>query len=351
MSKKTHVLPSLSYSLKQTTPAKQARTPAKRPVMLHIKGVPDSNSILVQHFDPELGAFVYAYNGNLSMLADEHLEGLEHHPLVLGGASPKRAEIPRVDFAFNYISDPDLSSKALEAAIEFVDSNGIPCLNHPAKVKQTSRDRLYQNLGHMDGIVIPKTLRVAPHYSSDIQEIIERGDISLPIIVRPAGGHDGLDMLLLKSLDDIPKLECFALDGRDYYLIEFHDYRSNDALNRKYRCYRKNLMQHDKTLQQEDVAFLEDPETVLGTGRWNLLSKFCKSTGLDYCGIDFAVKQTGEILVFEANPAMNTSKTKSDNAAYIGKYWLEHEKVKIQMLKEMAKRVQGAGDSVGNNIQ
>ncbi|OOZ38189.1 hypothetical protein BOW52_09100, partial [Solemya elarraichensis gill symbiont] len=235
MSKKTQTFPSLSYSLKQTTREKQASAPAKKPVMLHIKAVPDSNSILVQHFDFELGAFVYAYNGNLKLLADERLEGFEHHSLVLGGSRPKRADIPRVDFAFNYISDPDLSSKALEAAIEFIDSNGIPCLNHPARVKQTSRDGLYLHFGHMDGIVIPKTLRVAPHYCSDIQEIIEKGDISLPIIVRPAGGHDGENMLLLKSLNDIHMLECFAFDGRDYFLIELHDYRNDDGLFRKYR--------------------------------------------------------------------------------------------------------------------
>ncbi len=368
MSDKVPGLPTLNFSMKSANQAPPKRL-QKKPVMLHIKAIPDSNTIEVKHFDHDIGAFVYARSGNVKLLANERLDGLDHSYLILGGLSPKHAQINPGDFAFNFISDPDDNSRALDDAINFVEENRIFCLNHPVKVKSLTRDGLYQQFGDMEGVVIPKTLRVTPRYDSDIREIVEAGEISLPMIVRPAGGHDGKNMLLVESLDDIRELQRFAFDGRDYFLIEFQDYKGNDGFYRKYRMMwiggkayprhlivdrvwnihgknRENHMVENEQLRNEEIAFYRDPESSLGAENYELVNKVFSSMGLDYCGMDFSILQNGDLVIFEANAAMNAVST--DPAAlhkksligdvfdYQNAYWQEQEKAKIAMLREAA---------------
>jgi hypothetical protein len=278
--KNTSPLPSLSFSLKSNSKPK----PPRKPTMLHIKAIPDSNDVKVMAFDHDAVAFVFSFNGNLSLLGNENPDDFSHTNLILGGSHPDPVKLEPFDFAFNFISDADLCSRALDDAIRLVEENSIPCLNHPKLVKQMTRDGVYNYFNHIDGLLIPKTLRVAPHSMREVQELIETGKIRLPLIIRPAGGHNGREMLLLESLEDIYKLECFAFDGRDYFLIEFHDYRSNDGLYRKYRMLwidgkayprhliiddvwnihgknRYNIMEEHDHLRMEEIAYLENPVT------------------------------------------------------------------------------------------
>ncbi|OOY36640.1 hypothetical protein BOV90_11105 [Solemya velum gill symbiont] len=210
MSDKIPGLPTLNFSMKFANKA-PPKSVQRKPVMLHIKAIPDSNTIEVKHFDHDIGAFIYARSGNVKLLDNERLDGLDHSSLILGGLSPKPAEINPGDFAFNFISDPDQNSKALDDAIDFVEKNQIHCLNHPAKVKRMTRDGLYQQFGELEGVVIPKTLRVSPRYDSDIREMVEAGDISLPMIVRPAGGHDGKEHAASGVTGRYPRTSEFCL--------------------------------------------------------------------------------------------------------------------------------------------
>ncbi|OOY61210.1 ATP-grasp domain-containing protein [Solemya velum gill symbiont] len=368
MSDKIPGLPTLNFSMKSANKA-PPKSVQRKPVMLHIKAIPDSNTIEVKHFDHDIGAFIYARSGNVKLLDNERLDGLDHSSLILGGLSPKPAEINPGDFAFNFISDPDQNSKALDDAIDFVEKNQIHCLNHPAKVKRMTRDWLYQQFGELEGVVIPKTLRVSPRYDSDIREMVEAGDISLPMIVRPAGGHDGKNMLLVESLDDIRELQSFAFNGSDYFLIEFQDYCGADGFYRKYRMMwingkayprhlildrkwnihgknRENHMVDNEQLRNEEIAFYKDPESSLGARNYALVHKIFTGIGLDYCGMDFSILPNGDLVIFEANAAMNAVSTDptalhkesliGDVFDYQNAYWQEQEKAKVSMLREAA---------------
>lgn len=363
MNKKRSDLPSLNFSMRHANPEPANRRRNRKPVMLHIKGIPDSNSILINHFDHDAGAFSFARSGNVDLLANEYIDDFVHSKMILGGINPKSFHIDPNDFAFNHISDPDLNSKALDEAIEIIEKNNIHCLNHPTLVKNLTRDGFYQQYGDTDGLVIPKTLRVKPGYCRDIQTIIEKGEIQLPAIFRPAGGQDGQNMFLLRSLEDIKELECFAFNGQEYYLIEFHDYRNSDNFYRKYRLiwidgkiYPRHLiidkkwkihfgsvdnyMLDNEAFHQEQLEFLDNFESIFGETRVKTLDNIFADTGLDYCGIDMSLLPNGEILIFEMNPAMNTAiNTAEPPLSYMNKYLLIHEQEKIKMLKKAAGRV------------
>src|SRR5439155_1080338 len=61
------------------------------------------------------------------------------------------------------------------------------------------------------------------------------GELTPPFLFRQVGSHGGQDLALVGDRDDLDRLEQFALDGRDFYVTEFVDFRSPDGLYRKYR--------------------------------------------------------------------------------------------------------------------
>ncbi|OOZ10802.1 ATP-grasp domain-containing protein [Solemya velum gill symbiont] len=363
--KKTHhlikpsSLPSPSLSIK-TGSSKQQAVNSRKPVMLHIKAIPDNHQISVDNYDHALGGFNYSYNGNLHLLENERMDEYEHQTMILGGSRPKRIDTPGVDFAFNFICDPDISRKSLEYAIQFVDENSIPTLNHPAKVLRLTRDGLFRHFSDINGLKIPKTLSISPHSLKEVQNLVESGEIALPLIIRPAGKHGGQGMYLLESLDDIRELERFAFDGRNYYLIEFHDYRSADGFYRKYRILwidgkiyprhliidkewnlhaanKNNFMRDTETFIQEETDFLVNCEEVLGNDGMRNIQTLFSGTGLDYCGMDFSLMPDNRVFVFEANAAMNTTYNRAHAASsHLDSYLIMHEQAKIKMLSQFA---------------
>ncbi|OOZ38187.1 hypothetical protein [Solemya elarraichensis gill symbiont] len=336
--------------------------------MLHIKAIPDNHEIKVENYDHALGGFNYSYNGNLHLLENERPNEFEHQAMILGGLQPKRIDIPRVDFAFNFICDPDISRKSLEYAVQFVDGNSLPTLNHPAKVLRLTRDGLFQHFSDINGPLIPRTLRISPHSCKEVQAIVEAGDVVLPLIIRPAGRHGGQGMYLLKSLDDIHELERFAFDGRDYYLIEFHDYRSDDGFYRKYRMIwidgkiyprhliidkewkihganKNNFMRDTEKFIQEEIEYLDNFEEVLGNDGVSNVRTLFSEIGLDYCGMDFSLLPDNRLFVFKANPAMNTSINKAHPASkHRDRHLLMHEQAKMEMLSQFANTVAAETD-------
>jgi hypothetical protein len=110
------------------------------------------------------------------------------------------------------------------------------------------------------------------------------------------------------------------------YAIAFHDVRSaTDGLVRKYRVafvdgsmfpihlaiapqwkahYFSANMLDDPEHREEERAFLDDMQAVLGTAATESLRAVGVEIGLDYSGADFAVRPDGKLVVFEANAAM-----------------------------------------------
>jgi glutathione synthase/RimK-type ligase-like ATP-grasp enzyme len=296
----------------------QSRQTKPMPRMLIISSIPDDHTVTIHKVENGQPSFRVRGSFELPQFAE-----FDSEEIVLGGAN---AGIPRFtmpDFAINRICDPDDNRKGLEQAQQVIEQYKIPVLNHPGRVLATRRDALYQRFADYKGIVVPKTLCIAPRYCRDVRRILEQGEIRLPCIFRPAGGHNSQNMYLINELDDVNELERFAFDGRNYYISEFHDCRDNDGLYRKFRViyvdgkiYPRHLFVSEnwcvsgKTkfaegeYLDEEKRFLEDPNSYLGEETMAGLNKFCDEIGLDFFGLDLNLRPDGTLILFEANACM-----------------------------------------------
>jgi glutathione synthase/RimK-type ligase-like ATP-grasp enzyme len=57
-------------------------------------------------------------------------------------------------------------------------------------------------------------------------------------------------------------------------------------------------------MQQEEAAFLSEPESVFSAANYRALSTIRERIGLDYFGVDCALDRDGNIVVFEVNASM-----------------------------------------------
>ena len=286
--------------------------------MLHITAIPDDNRIGVDYMDRRGTKFQYPGNFNLPETGDFDVERL-----VLGGTEGGMASFDRPDFAVNLICDPDENRKGLEAARKIVEEQNIPVLNRPERVLGTSRDRLYERFAQFEGLHVPKSLRVRPRRCREIRELIDQQRMGLPCIFRPAGGHNSRGVFLIERLDDVDQLEKYAFDGREYYLIEFVDYRDPDGRYRKFRVvfidgelYPRHLFVADdwqvsmetnlsgEEFIEQEARFLGDFRRRLGERGIARLKAFCGEIGLEFFGLDMSIRPDGRLLLFEANPCM-----------------------------------------------
>jgi hypothetical protein len=145
-----------------------------------------------------------------------------------------------------------------------------------------------------------------------------------PFLVRVAGRHNGDDFEKIETRED---LRTFAArhPGAEFYLMDYIDIRSPDGYYRKYRFfgidgeilpYHLAIASHWKVhhwrtdmattpwMKEEEAAFLETPGAVFGERQTAALRALMQATGLNYVGVDCALDESGNVVVFEANAAM-----------------------------------------------
>jgi tetratricopeptide (TPR) repeat protein len=229
-----------------------------------------------------------------------------------------------VQLVFNLISDADQTEAVLPVAADLVDRFGLPTLNDPRKIARTTRDTVAGLLDGIPGSRIPKALRLKAGADRSPAALEALLPFSLPVLARPVGTHGGDDF---EKIEDRAALATFLSQRRDHdhYLIEYIDYRSGDGYFRKYRfifvggeilpyhlCIGSDWklhhittdMAHQKWMQQEEEAFLNDPTTVFSLAHYQALQTIRERIGLEYCGIDCALDASGNLVVFEANASM-----------------------------------------------
>ena len=112
---------------------------------------------------------------------------------------------------------------------------------------------------------------------------------------------------------------------KNFYLTEYIDYRSADGFFRKYRFifvadeilpyhlaidhqwkvhHRTTDMANQPWIQREEEAFLNDPTSVFRPQHFATLRSIQQAIGLDYFGIDCALDQLGNVVLFEVNASM-----------------------------------------------
>lgn len=230
----------------------------------------------------------------------------------------------RCDVVVNLVADADQAAAVLGPAKDLVDRLQQPTVNHPRKIVGTDRASIARRLQSIAGCRVPATLRLSAAALGALDDTLSTTPLVFPILVRPVGTHGGER---LQKVSDRAALDAYAVQcpASHYYLTQFVDYRSEDGRYRKYRFvfvgesihpyhlaidkqwkihHATTDMARHRWMQEEEKAFLEDPQRVFDGRAYAALRRVRRAVGLDYFGIDCALDRKGRVLVFEVNACM-----------------------------------------------
>ena len=238
-----------------------------------------------------------------------------------------RFPLPSCRLLINVISDPDQSPKVLRVLEQILVKAPTETINHPAAVRGSTRDQVATRLAGIPGLVLPRTIRINRRDAAHLRRQLEATGFRLPGILRPVGSHGGKGVRLVSDVSSLSdSLE--KQKQRESYLTEFADYRSDDGYYRKYRCFvfgdavvfrhmiisdRWLVHARDKRRVMAGTDWMEREEADIHAAGASHFSPALTATlvairrqlDLDYCGVDFTVLDSGELLLFEVNATMN----------------------------------------------
>lgn len=265
-----------------------------------------------------------------------HLQEDFHFNYVFSGDAIEpsaRIKIPRPDVVLNNETNGELLllQGNLSGLTEFIESFGVPVVNHPAKAVQTGRDVSVNRLAGIPGVLVPKTMRfssVGKIRQALAYEIEDQFDY--PIIARTLSNQEGFGMHKIDTRDDLIKL-LLAGCPEQFFVTQFVDSRAKHQFYRKIRAaivgdeiifirvdYDNHWNVHGRKKPERWSFYLEnahlldqekricnDPEAELGRSALQCLHAIRERIPLDAFGIDFDVDADGRLVFYEANATMN----------------------------------------------
>jgi aromatic-L-amino-acid/L-tryptophan decarboxylase len=242
-----------------------------------------------------------------------------------------RTPLPLHRLVINGIGDCDAAGQALCAAESLLSFTSAPVLNHPTAVRATGRCENASRLQTLPGIIAPAmvTFPYALLAGRDGAAALAGRGFTFPLLLRTPGFHGGEHFVRVESIsalgDGVAELSGSAGAPAEVTAIEYLDARGADGWVRKYRVmmvggrlyplhlaiskhwkihYFSADMRDRAEHREEEAKFLADMPRVLGAKAMAALERLLTALKLDYGGIDFALNQRGEILLFEANATM-----------------------------------------------
>ena len=121
-----------------------------------------------------------------------------------------------------------------------------------------------------------------------------------------------MDSGMIGGRSDFPSLQergCVGCDGffRKYRFICIDGaiFPYHLAIHDDWKVHHfRTDMANQEWMRREEACFLKDMHLVFDEAQQAALRAVAAATLLDYCGIDCALNQNGEIVMFEANAAM-----------------------------------------------
>jgi len=325
--------------------------------ILFINGVADDGKLTVRKI--ETGNTV-KWRGSGSANLSSFIESdLFHCIPFIYDTSSEEQELPQIEIhaIFNQISDPDSHKITLTKTNKLykVAFKEIPFFNPPSVIENTSRDKIYEQLQEIDKLKIPKTVKINPKSPSDIYTTIKKENFKFPVMCRQAGDHGGISTIKIDT--DAEQFNALALDGREYYLTQFVDYKEN-GIYTKYRLvvidgdvYIRHVIFSDNWLihnasreymeknieyQQEEIKILKSFDSQIKSKIQDIIQNIHKRLKLDYFGIDCAIDKNMNVLVFEINANMAIL---ADNVLDSGEVWYAQiEVIKKAIIEMITKR-------------
>ena len=305
--------------------------------ILELIGIDDSDELTLLCGHCRGGGPAFHLAGNMPILRHLTPDGPEVSTLVVGGRNSADLRLARPDLIYNAVCDSDGNRKSLAAVRKIVEAFGtVPVVNDPDRVLKSSRAGLRKELEGIGGLRLPRVFRFAPGSPEEVADRMREEELDFPAIFRPAGGEGGLGVLRLDSRRDQGALDRYAFDGREYYLIEYVEYASQDGLYRKYRYFviggrvvPGHLIVSDSWEVHADAEGKpasrerEEKEFLKAWRRRQVTPIFraiARAIGLDFFGIDCAFDREGKIVIFEINACMDPFSPEKENRYYTERY-------------------------------
>jgi glutathione synthase/RimK-type ligase-like ATP-grasp enzyme len=236
-----------------------------------------------------------------------------------------RYDFGRFDVIFNSLADPDINASTLLVAISALVGVSTPIVNDPRNVIRTRRDIVAGMLQGLDGLAVPKTLRLMPGQTASAKAAAQ--EMRYPLLLRAAGSHTGVGLVRAETAAELDAAIDSGAVEAPAYITEFMDCRGSDGLYRKMRlmiCGDTVLLRHhifsdhwlvnaaSQSFMEDRADLLEferqaaaEPLKVLPPRGAELMTTIKRRIGLDYFGIDCAPLPDGRLAIFEINAVMN----------------------------------------------
>lgn len=311
--------------------------------VLFVSGIPDDDRIQVHRTHPRGTIVTYENTGTCDFFSVLTPPDWNKLPAVLDSRQFPLHFDPATHCIINEIAEPDSHGKTLDYLQQLLERvPHIPVINAPHLIKMTRRDRVYEALQGIPGLLVPHTVRFYPRHLKDILACMDTHQMTYPLILKTAGKHGGKDTLRFDTLEQlIDGLYALPLDGRPYYLIAYHD-TSHQGVFAKYRVmlidghpypchlrFSEHWMVHyysaERLMQQHPAYYTQEAEFVdhffskMPSTFLQVVNAIHQRIPIDYTGMDFGINAKGQIVLFELNANMLVLRVDPDDLPHFFK--------------------------------
>ncbi|OIR12361.1 hypothetical protein GALL_60600 [mine drainage metagenome] len=237
--------------------------------------------------------------------------------------------IPDHDVAIIAVCESDKTRATLDRIDHLITQWPRPVLNRPSHIQRCARNRLYQLLASIPGLVIPPTVRASrfelenlAKLDSPIRDLLGSG--TYPITIRPLDSHGGHGFSKVDNAKDLADY-LDTTKALTFFVSFYIDYHSADGLYRKtrialidglpYIChlaisedwivhYQSSSMAGSAAKLAEEADCFQSFDTEFALRHRDALLSIAARLELDYAVIDCAETPDGNLLIFEID---NTS--------------------------------------------
>ncbi|QIK39183.1 RimK family alpha-L-glutamate ligase [Caldichromatium japonicum] len=242
----------------------------------------------------------------------------------VGEDLPDPETLPEHDLLFVAIGESDAHQPLLAHWAERLRAWPRPVINDPRQIIASARDRLWQRLQGLPGVLAPPVWRLGRAQLADLAAGQGREGYGFPLLIRPIDSHAGQGLTRIDRAEDLAALLASHPEPT-YFVSPFIDYRSPDGWFRKFRLvwiggqplpvhlaiserwmihYLNAGMDGSAVKRAEEADFFKGFESGFAQRHAKTLAALHAALGLDYVGIDGAELPDGRLLLFEADPAM-----------------------------------------------
>jgi len=303
------------------------------------------NPVIDDSFRPfdHLQQFCQNFPGQL---ADHFCDDFHFTYVFEGDAAGAAAgkQIPPPAFVINNCVNGELilSSGKLSELVAFVDSFGVPVVNHPRQAIQTTRDYSVNLLEKIAGVRVPPTRRFTATGKppEELAREIE-AQYDYPLITRTLAGQESKGMIKVDSREALIEMLSLGMPEQ-FFVTAFVDSRGGNEFYRKIRAtivkdeiiftrvdYDSHWSVHGRKSAERVVFYLanahlleaekricQNPEAELGRSAVETIRAIRERIPLDVFGIDFDVDPAGQVIFYEANATMNLFSTARREVPY-----------------------------------